>query len=218
MTTSTKTASGRRSLRTKALVAGAAGVALLLGGTTFATWSDSSTASPASVSHGKLDLVAEFSNPKLYDVSQDRVNKAGSVATLLYDNSGDAGGNEISASTFKAVPGDTVEVDLKDISVTLSGDNLKANLVLSATGASADNWTLTYKVFKWDTSAYVAISEDWATGSLSNLSSGVTIATNVANGAKYAVAISGTFDASNQTGVDGTLSLGTVTVALQQVR
>ncbi|MDR1799826.1 MAG: alternate-type signal peptide domain-containing protein [Bifidobacteriaceae bacterium] len=208
-----------RSLRTKGLVAGAAGLALLLGGATFATWSDSGEADPGSVTHGNLDLAAEFDSLTIYDVSSDRVNQADAVATLLHDKtSQDKGGNAIDQANFKAVPGDSIELDLKGIEVTLSGDNMKADLTLSATGSAGNGWTLTYQVFEWQTSNYVAISDDWAHGDLGDLSTPVTVAEDAVDGAKYAVAISGSFDASDQNYVSEALDLGTISVNLTQVR
>ncbi|MDR2252900.1 MAG: SipW-dependent-type signal peptide-containing protein, partial [Bifidobacteriaceae bacterium] len=56
MTINPQTDRERRSRRFKGLVAGAAGVALLLGGSTFAYWSDSTQETVGTITNGVLSV------------------------------------------------------------------------------------------------------------------------------------------------------------------
>lgn len=97
--------------KTTGFVAGAAGVALLMSGATFALWSDSTGADGGDITSGNLEV-----NPlgtTWTDVSDDRTDQ----------------GHEINLETFRIVPGDTIRGSFP-VDVGLEGDNLVAALNL----------------------------------------------------------------------------------------
>jgi len=98
-------------------IAGAAGVALLLGGAgTFALWNSSASVTGGNIVAGNL-----------------LVSDPGTAAAWT------ANGTAITLASFKAVPGDVLKFT-KTVNVTASGDNLVATLGLgtaSITGATA---------------------------------------------------------------------------------
>ena len=95
--------------KTKGLVAGAAGVALMLSGTTLALWSDSEEVNGAELTAGNLDISA--TDAKWKDVSDDRS-----------DNS-----HGIDLSDFKIIPGDTIQGTFK-VTLDLEGENMAAKV------------------------------------------------------------------------------------------
>jgi alternate signal-mediated exported protein len=95
----------------KGSIAGAAGIALLLGGAgTFALWNDSATVAAAPITTGQLRLVDEA--PTAAGVWTD-TSTAGRIGTIT--------------STSKMVPGDTWTYT-KALKVTAVGKNLLADL------------------------------------------------------------------------------------------
>lgn len=94
---------------TKATIAGALGVVLLAGGTTFALWSDSATVNGGSVTSGTLALTPS-GTPAWTDLSDD---------STIDD-----------ITSFLIVPGDTIEYTASFV-VDASGDNLSATLDVS---------------------------------------------------------------------------------------
>ena len=105
---------------TTGLVAGAAGAALLVGGGTFALWSDSAAVDGGTITSGNLDveLVGE---PQWQDVSADRADNP----------------HVIDLETFRIVPGDTIE-GRYGIDAALEGDNMVAVLGLAVGEASGE--------------------------------------------------------------------------------
>jgi alternate signal-mediated exported protein len=98
----------------KGSIAGAAGIALLLGGAgTFALWSDTQAVTGAAVSTGILDIDTTATAATWADVSVDATS-----ATWV-------------PSADKLVPGDTVTYT-KDVQITATGKNLKALLAYTA--------------------------------------------------------------------------------------
>ena len=98
----------------KGAVAGAAGVALLLGGAgTLATWNSSATVNGGSIVSGNL-----------------AVADSGTAGTWT------ANGSAINIASFKAVPGDTL-VYTKTMSINAQGNNLVATLALGPASISA---------------------------------------------------------------------------------
>ena len=93
---------------TKATIAGALGVVLLAGGTTFALWSDSATVNGGSVKSGTLALTPN-GTPAWTDLSD---------------------GSPIDIASFLIVPGDTIEYTASFV-VDASGTNLTATLDVS---------------------------------------------------------------------------------------
>ena len=105
--------------KTTGVVAGAAGAALLLGGATFALWSDSAPVDGGTITAGNLDVEAVAAQWK--DVSADRTDA----------------GHAIDLDSFRIVPGDTVQGTF-GFRAALEGDNMVAELSLddlSAQGA-----------------------------------------------------------------------------------
>ncbi|WP_217133845.1 alternate-type signal peptide domain-containing protein [Leucobacter chinensis] len=96
---------------TTGFIAGAAGAALLLGGSTFALWSDSVQAPGGEIQSGNLEVAVTGS--QWNDIS-----------------AGGDTGREITLADFKVVPGDTIEGSF-DVDLALQGDNLAAELRLA---------------------------------------------------------------------------------------
>lgn len=109
--------------KTTGLIAGAAGAALLMGGATFALWSDSAEVAGDAITAGNLDV--EAGDVTWMDVSADRTQ----------------GDHEIDLDTFRIVPGDTVRGTLP-ISAALEGDNMVAELSLDRLGVHGDHGLL----------------------------------------------------------------------------
>lgn len=101
---------------TTGFIAGIAGGALLLGGTTFALWSDSITVPSGVITSGNLDV--ELLETSWQDISADRTD----------------GPHAIDLSTFKIVPGDEIQGTFA-VDLGLSGENLVAKLSLSGSNA-----------------------------------------------------------------------------------
>ena len=102
---------------TKGTIAGAAGIALLLGGAgTFALWNDSVNIPGGTISSGDLSI-DDTSVGVWRDVSTDKTPVV------------------IDPTTFLMVPGDTVEY-AQDVTLNASGDNLVANFGYTSTGST----------------------------------------------------------------------------------
>lgn len=94
----------------KGSVAGAAGVALLLGGAgSFALWNSTESVNVGSVASGTLSI-AQAGTPTWMDISADK------TASAISD-----------ISTFKVAPGDTIELT-QVVKVDARGNNLRATL------------------------------------------------------------------------------------------
>ncbi|MET3770148.1 alternate signal-mediated exported protein [Marisediminicola sp. UYEF4] len=94
----------------KGSVAGAAGVALLLGGAgSFALWNSTESVNVGSVASGTLSI-AQAGTPTWMDVSADK------AASAIDD-----------ISTFKVAPGDTIELT-QVVEIDARGNNLRATL------------------------------------------------------------------------------------------
>lgn len=149
--TSTPKNAGRRKKLGKlgqgALVLALAGAAV--GGGTYATWSQSATASAGTITSGRL--AATTGTITNWDVSQDR-----SDATATAPVTGLKAHSISNLTTYKVVPGDTVQVNIP-LNLALEGDNLVANLNLATTApttggllntaTSTDGVTVTYDVY-----------------------------------------------------------------------
>lgn len=102
--------------KTTGIIAGAAGAALLLAGSTFALWSDSGKAPGGVITSGNLDV--DVVSTQWKDVSADRADSP----------------HDIDLAKFKIVPGDTIQGEYA-VDAGLEGDNLVANLALKNGGA-----------------------------------------------------------------------------------
>src|SRR5690606_13513118 len=105
--------------KTKGVIAGIAGLALLGGGTTFALWSDSDTISGATITNGQLSVTATGSM-SWQDVSD---------ATAPVDIT--------SIGDFRMVPGDTLKGS-QGLDIALEGDNLTATLNVTQAQSAAE--------------------------------------------------------------------------------
>ncbi len=158
----------RNAKRRNAVIAAAAGAALLIGGSTYALWSASGNVTGGTITAGNLDLTVDQS--RAYDVSADRddstvapvqitegttltlaTGETGSV-TNLNNTAGAISGHPIDKlADWRIVPGDTVAVAIP-MDVTLVGDNLVADLTMDTTGLEASDlgnakMTLQYALF-----------------------------------------------------------------------
>jgi len=153
--------------RVTAILAVAAGAALLVGGSTYALWSATAGMDGGTITSGDLNLVAG-DVVSSYDVSFDRsdytvgtvsvVGTGGTEVPLTF-NVGEAadvvplnaGEDEVTLTghpidnlnDWKIVPGDTVAV-LFPYTVTLKGDNLVAQLTLDTTNLGLINPGMSY--------------------------------------------------------------------------
>ena len=201
--------------RTKGAVAGVAGVALLLGGTTFALWSAQDSVAGGVITNGTLAVDAgEIS---WVDVSPDRTDSPHAITDI---------------GTWRMVPGDVVE-GTSAIEVTLVGDNLVAELGVGTTapGDLPEGISVTYTV-KDAAGAVVAtgaLGEDAAVrfaasrqgqdaGDPENPAPTVVVDGDGTAGLTAVVTV--TFDASvtGTTSAEAQTVLGDLDVTLQQVR
>jgi alternate signal-mediated exported protein len=115
---------------TKGMIAGAAGVVLLLGGGgTFALWNDSADIPGGTISSGELSIDATTAGV-WHDVSFDTL-----PAVVIID-----------PATFLMVPGDTVEY-AQDVTLNATGNNLLANFGYTSTPSAVPaGFTVTVEV------------------------------------------------------------------------
>jgi alternate signal-mediated exported protein len=103
---------------TKGAIAGAAGIALLLGGAgSFALWNGNASINASQIQSGTLTIAA---------------NGTGSWQNT--PNGGSAGA--VTIATFRAVPGDTLAFT-QQLNITAIGDNLNATLAVDPTSIVA---------------------------------------------------------------------------------
>jgi alternate signal-mediated exported protein len=197
--------------KTKGLIAGIAGIALLGGGSTFALWNASDNAAGGTIVNGDLNVKA-LGNLSWKDVSIDRTDK----------------GHAIDLASWKMVPGDTIE-GTQDIDVALLGDNLSANLSLSgATAATLPaGVTVSYDVVNAATSTKLATNVSDLTATAVKLQSSdnlnpdsafTTVGKTLDTTADLKVVVRVTFDASARDQVLATTTLSGLSVNLVQVR
>ncbi|MDR2931352.1 MAG: SipW-dependent-type signal peptide-containing protein [Propionibacteriaceae bacterium] len=139
--------------RRNAVIAAAAGVALLIGGSTYALWSATGNIAGGDITSGTLEMTV--GTVAGYDVSGDRYdstiaavqNTASTPATLTFASTDEAAkvvnvkqtANAISGhpitslGTWMITPNDTVLVSMP-LNVTMKGDNLVADLTMDTTG------------------------------------------------------------------------------------
>lgn len=105
--------------KTTGFVAGAAGIALLMGGATFALWSASDDIDGGTITAGNLDV----------DVLEEE------VTWTDISGGGNVPINDLGA--FRIVPGDTIQGRFP-IDVALEGDNLRAELSFDTGNVTGD--------------------------------------------------------------------------------
>ncbi|HLS25635.1 MAG TPA: alternate-type signal peptide domain-containing protein [Beutenbergiaceae bacterium] len=196
--------------RTKGLLAGAAGAALLLGGGTFALWSDSEQVDGGSITAGNLD-VALVGDVAWADVSADR----------------DDSPHGIDLSEFRIVPGDTIQGEF-GFEAALEGDNMVAELTLDGGAAAGDLLDrLDVKVTvdgdgvqettDWDGAP---IQVQFGSEDNTNLDGLLTLPATTSGTAAFTVTVTVDFDEDtpDQVLTQATAALGDLTVGLDQVR
>jgi len=209
--------------RTKGVIAGAAGVALLAGGTTFALWSDSASVAGGVITNGNLD-VAPVGTPAWQDVSEDRTD----------------GPHAIDIATWRMVPGDVAQ-GTYGFQVALEGDNLVAELTVDRVDAAAtlpEGMSVTYDVLDADGAVLaddIALGTDTTlrfrapragqdAGNPTDTDAVVVDRTEVQTGddatPNLTVVVTATFDAGtpDQVSVQEATALGDLAVTLEQVR
>jgi alternate signal-mediated exported protein len=194
--------------KTKGVIAGIAGIALLAGGSTFALWSDSDTAAGGTIVNGDLD-VAALGALSWKDVSGDRTDSP----------------HAIDLASWKMVPGDTI-VGTQEIDVALLGDNLSAKLSLSK--AAADTLPTGVSVAYDVTNAAGTVLQSGTdlTTVIVNLQSAqnpdvpayTTVGSSLDNTADLKVVVRVTFDANARVSTLATSTLSGLSVDLKQVR
>ena len=227
----------RGSRRGLGIIAGVAGGLLLLGGTTFALWSDSALQEGGTISNGNLD-VEPLGATTYWDVSPDRTDTPDVTPITGRDAHSVA-----DVAAYSIVPGDVLEADYGFV-VALEGDNLVGDLTLTLGGAAAPpaGVTFTAQAYYLDGAAWVPVGtpSTVAPGTATPISLGLFQAANQLNGSldvggipvialpdtagatgpNIGVVLTATFDegTTGRTSVLVETALGDVTVNLNQVR
>lgn len=216
--------------KTKGIVAGAAGAALLLGaGGTFALWTDSEQVRGGTITAGRLDV--KVTDPQWFDVSQNRHDAQDIGLQVDWDSvdfgpeshyngiytdfeswSGPAAGHPIDLDEWRTVPGDQV-LGLYKVEATAEGDNLEAELkvnVPSRSGELAEALGL----------RYVVLEDGAPQGAAVPLGEGLVMDVPTDGGRTLQVLIVGDFSAEFEGDqlMGANAVLDTVDVGLQQVR
>jgi|SRR5690625_1173267 len=193
--------------KTKGLVAGAAGVALMLSGTTLALWSDSASVDGATISSGNLAITAASSSWK--DTSPDRTDSP----------------HGIELSEFKMIPKDEI-TGTYSLTASLEGENMVAKLGFhpGASSGALDDVLQVDAVIKDENGNEVSVNPFDSSDTLYLVSadnggdtSGADLV--VGNGDTLTVTLTVTFpDQQNRDHVQESVSLAGSSVSLDQVR
>jgi alternate signal-mediated exported protein len=191
----------------KGAIAGAAGVALLLGGAgTFALWNDSEVVQTGSISTGTLDIAAP-------------------TASAWTDVSSDVAGAPVFPTSQRIVPGDTVRLT-QTVPITGSGKNLRAKLNLAVASDAISSSLTTDQTVGGTTFKPVTV----ALGATAPTGSPLTITADGANGytisgfngtaTTVTVTVTVAFNSltPNQVGQNASVDLSKITYTLNQVR
>lgn len=213
--------------KTKGTIAGAAAIALLAGGTTFALWSDQAPVDGGIITSGNLDVAS--TGTTWVDLSSDRT-----------DVGENKKGHSIDLAKFKIVPGDTIQGTF-GIAAALEGDNLVANLGLTLAGAPAGDLladakgvTVTYSLVNADGSPVAGATDRplsttpttvafTSTDNVNNVAKLPTLPATVADtnpAANLNVVVTAKFDTDTdkRTRVQATADLQKLGVSLEQTR
>jgi len=174
---------------TKATIAGAAGILLLAGGTTFALWSDSATVNGGSVTSGTLALEAT-GTPAWNDTSTATPVPIADIAA------------------FRIVPGDTVEYT-SSFTVSATGDNLTADLDVSDPVAATGDAALI---------AATTVTQSFTDENGDPVADGQITSDNDGDVINVTVTIAFSSATTGTTAQNETLDLSDLTVTLQQTR
>lgn len=194
------------------VIAGAAGAALLIGGGTFALWSQTATQAGGTITAGNLEIAAVAGGATWADVSPDRAAGEVPIADI---------------ATHRIVPGDVVEGKF-GFSAALAGENLVATMtgaVDTATGALVTTTPGLTIAVTFETAAGAPLGTGGTANftSLTNPAPGglpTLPATLVPATANIIAVVTATFDetVSARDLVNATAALGTVSVELEQIR
>lgn len=191
---STETQHARPSRRRIGILAGVAGGLLLLGGTTFALWSDSAFQPGGTIETGNLD-VEPAGATTYWDTSADRTDATATTPITALDAHAIP-----SLAAYSIVPGDTLEADY-GFAVALEGDNLVAEVNLTLAGGAAPPTGVSFAAQVW----YLDGATWTAVGTPAPVTPGVTTPIALGN-----------FQAANQ--LDGTVDAGDIPIiALAEV-
>lgn len=195
---------------TTGIVAGALGLGLLAGGSTFALWSDVETVNAGKITAGNLDVA--LSDQEWLDLSEPAASPADRAVAP------EDGVVIPDISEFLTVPGDTLQMS-QDIQIELTGDNIAAELVFAEddaangelidTGDGTGGVTLEYRLYEGDD----VIAEGDAIDALNHSFTGATDVT-------YRIETTATFDenTTDQVRTQTIANLQTYTATLDQVR
>lgn len=189
---------------TKGIVAGALGLGLLVGGTTFATWSDTEKLPGGVITAGNLDISVVPGQTTWQDVSEDIEGNP----------------RAIDPATFLMVPGDKVRMT-DQVQLNLAGDNISAALTVEAPALSGDLAAVSHGV-----SGIVTLLDATGTPVGPSAALGQPIVLNDANftaednGATFTVAVDLDFDIDtpDQVRVNAAAALEDMSFDLTQTR
>lgn len=227
----------RRSRRRLGLLAGVAGGALLLGGTTYALWSDNALQSGGTISNGNLEVVPAGATT-YWDTSADRTDVVVGATPIT-----ELDAHEIDdIASYSIVPGDTLEANYGFV-VALEGDNLVAEVNLALAGGTAPptGVSFTAQAYYDDGGTWTAVGTPTAVvpgaaplpialglfqaanqpaGAVDGALPIITVAsTTGVTTPNIAVIVTATFaDVNNRVSAEATTALGDVTVTLEQTR
>lgn len=187
----------------RAFIAGAAGIALLAGGTTFALWTEAATVNGGSVTAGSFDFATS-------GTAQWTDTKNAKVITKDVNNK----------LVFLAVPGDVIKL-VQPSTIKATGDNLKAQLTAISAAAqanmAANGITVNYSMYKGTDTTLVA-NRIVAPTALGASAPAVAIPASVAAGDTYTIVLDVAFSASAPIDLQGVnTNLGDITFTMDQV-
>jgi len=178
----------------KGSVAGAAGVALLLGGAgSFALWNSTQELNVGSVASGTLSISAVADTAVWTDVS------TGTAAV-------------INIADFKIAPGDTIKLT-QDVEIDAVGDNLLATLSYDADSLVADSDADKALLADLDISLEATTL---ATNIVRIPTTDTFAVTPAASTSTATLTVTIVFPADEETGKDGTVNLSNLAFKLQQ--
>ncbi|HLS13021.1 MAG TPA: alternate-type signal peptide domain-containing protein [Beutenbergiaceae bacterium] len=193
--------------KTKGMLAGAAGAAILIGGSTFALWSDSETVAGGEITAGNLD-VALVGDPQWKDVSEDRED---------YKHS-------IDLADFRIIPGDTIQGTFA-FDAALEGENMVADLSVAGSSEATNDFLEALDVrvsvdgeeTDWDGTP---ITVQFASDDNGNPSGLDTLPAVINGDGQFEVTLTVTFDEDtpDQVLTQASTALGDISVGLDQVR
>lgn len=197
-----------------------AATGLLVGGSTFALWSDSADVDGATITSGKLGLTT--GNVGQFDISADRTDAA------LIPGTGGLEGHAVNFATWKTVPGDDALYKF-DVTGTLEGDNMVAGLTMvdatsNAALVNGEGYTVTYTVIDTATGAEVMSSRANATevkfrsADNTNADAATLPVMDATGSKKYTVLAKVHFEATETNLQGAPLNLDAVSPALTQAR